>query len=322
MKKRILPMILAATMLTGCCYAPGYSGDMRMDDWYGSMPTMENLYSPGTPLPEDPVIETTMEAIPVETIFVPPEYPAEKADTFVDVTKYIPDIQVELPYATADNFTGQVIYDSEEVYLRYGTVAKLMEVQQALRLKGLSLKIWDAFRPASAQYKLWSIKPDPEFVANPETGYSNHTRGNTVDVTLVDKDGNELEMPSEFDDFTDKADRDYSDCSEEAAANAKMLEDLMAEYGFQGYESEWWHFADSDTYPVDEYFDPDEISLWYADCNEYINIRKEPDVNSASVGRINKDEQMTLLGWSGKMAYIKYGEIYGFVNGDYINRVP
>lgn len=100
-----------------------------------------------------------------------------------------------------------------------------------------------------------------------------------------------------------------------------MLEDLMTEYGFTGYDSEWWHFADNDTYPVDQYFDPAEISEWYADCNEYINIRKEPDTNSTSLGRINKGEKMTLLGWSGKMAYIKFGDTYGFVNGDYINRV-
>lgn len=319
MRRAIFLVTLAAAMaLSGCCYAPGYEGDLVADNWYGTVPTMEAMYERA---PENTTIETTVEAIPVETIFVPPEMPVEEDDVFVDVQEYIPDIHVELRYATVNNFVGEVIYDSTAVYLRYGTVAKLMEIQQALRLQGLSLKIWDAFRPASAQHKLWTAKPDPEFVANPQTGYSNHTRGNTVDVTIVDKDGNELEMPSDFDDFSEKADRDYSDCTTEAAKNAQMLENLMTEYGFTGYESEWWHFADTESYPVDEYFDPSEISTWYADCNQYINIRSEPDVKSQSIGQILKGEKMTLLGWSGKMAYIKYEGIYGFVNGDYINRV-
>lgn len=319
MKRSTLFAALAASMLlSGCCYAPGYEGGLSLDRLYSTVPTIDGMYEQS---PENTTIETTWEATPVETIFIPPEMPVEENDTFVNVQEYIPDVHVELRYATMDNFVGQVIYDSTDVYLRYGTVVKLMEVQQALRLQGLSLKIWDAFRPASAQYKLWAAKPDPEFVANPQTGFSNHTRGNTVDVTIVDKDGNELEMPSDFDDFTENADRDYSECTAEATKNAELLEELMYENGFTGYESEWWHFVDSDSYPVDEYFDPAEISLWYADCNEYINIRQQPDVKAQSVGQIPKGEQMTLLGWSGKMAYIKYGDTYGFVNGDYINRV-
>ncbi len=320
MKRSVLLLALAASLiLSGCCYAPGYEGDLVADRWYGTVPTYEGMYEPAS---DHETLETTGEAtVPVETVFVPPEMPAEKDDTFVDVLAYIPDIHVDLRYATLNNFVGEVIYDSTSVYLRYGTVVKLMAVQEALRQEGLSLKIWDAFRPASAQYKLWSIKPDPEFVANPQTGFSNHTRGNTVDVTIVDKNGNELEMPCDFDDFSDLADRDYSDCTPAAAENATKLENLMMENGFTGYESEWWHFADTVSYPVDEYFNPAVISLWYADCNQYINIRALPDTSSQAVGQIPKDEKMTLLGWAGTMAYIRYNETYGFVNSDYINRV-
>lgn len=319
MKRSMLLLTLAVSLiLSGCCYAPGYDGDLVADKWYGTVPTVENQYAPAP----GGATETTMEAtIPVETIFVPPEMPVEEDNVFVDVQDYIPDIHVELIYATPNNFVGEVIYESTAVYLRYGTVVKLMEVQQALREQGLSLKIWDAFRPASAQHKLWTVKPDPEFVANPQTGYSNHTRGNTVDVTIVDKDGNELEMPSEFDDFSALADRDYSDCTAAAAENATMLENLMTEHGFAGYESEWWHYADTVSYPVDEYFDPAVVSQWYADCTEFINIRSAPDTKAQAIGKILKGEQMTLLGWSGKMAYIRYGDTYGFVNGEYINRV-
>ena len=159
-------------------------------------------------------------------------------------------------YATDRNFTGQVIYDFSDAYLRYGTVKKLEAVCADLSELGLSLKIWDGFRPVSAQWKLWEVCPDPAFVANPETGFSSHSRGSTVDVTLVDDTGNELEMPTGFDDFTARADRDYSDCTETAAAHAQLLEILMEKHGFKGYSGEWWHYSDTEDYPVEENFSP------------------------------------------------------------------
>ena len=116
-----------------------------------------------------------------------PEEPAD--ETLVTVTDYIPGIFVELKYATEDNFTGQVIYGFTDARLRYGTVKKLARVQAALLEQGYSLKIWDACRPVSAQFALWEVCPDPVYVANPNKGYSSHSRGNTVDVTLVLSDG-------------------------------------------------------------------------------------------------------------------------------------
>lgn len=168
------------------------------------------------------------------------------------VADYIPTIVVELKYATEDNFTGQVIYDFSEAYLRYGTVKKLAEAQEALAEEGYGLKIWDAYRPVSAQFALWEVCPDPVYVANPNKGYSGHSRGNTVDVTLVTTDGGEVTMPTGFDDFSQLADRDYSDVPGEGADNAKMLENVMREQGFSCYFGEWWHFSDSKEYPVVE----------------------------------------------------------------------
>lgn len=212
---------------------------------------------------ETATVETTrpvMTEAPVETTEAPTEapQPPELADeAFARVLDYIPTASQELFYATENNFTGKRIYDFVEVYLRYGTVKKLMLVAEELEEKGLYLKIWDGFRPVSAQFRLWEICPDPTYVANPNKGYSNHSRGNAVDLTLVDAQGNELEMPTEFDDFSGKADRNYSECTPEAAANAKLLEDTMQKYGFQGYYGEWWHFNDTDTYPVEMEFEPD-----------------------------------------------------------------
>ena len=183
--------------------------------------------------------------------------PAPGDGEFVRVREYIPDIQVELMYATDRNFTGQVIYDFEDAWLRYGTVKKLAAVQDSLRAQGLGLKIWDAFRPVSAQFRLWEIVPDARYVANPYGGYSSHSRGNTVDVTLVYSGGGEFSMPTGFDDFTELADRDYSDVwDENAVENALLLENVMTEAGFSPYYGEWWHFSDTDDYEAADWFEP------------------------------------------------------------------
>ena len=183
--------------------------------------------------------------------------PQEPSDgDFVRVLDYIPTAQQKLMYATDRNFTGQQIYSFSDAYLRYGTVKKLIAVSDDLAQLGLSIQIWDAFRPVSAQFRLWESCPNSAYVANPETGFSSHSRGNTVDLTLVDASGEELEMPTGFDDFSRKADRDYSDCTELAAGHAQLLEVLMEKHGFSGYAREWWHFTDTDEYPVEESFSP------------------------------------------------------------------
>lgn len=192
-----------------------------------------------------------------ETTAPPATVPTEPADdTLVRVKDYLPDVQQELMYATRENFTGEQIYSFYEAYLRYGTVKKLQEVSRELSQMGLYLKIWDGFRPVNAQFRLWEICPDPTYVANPETGFSSHSRGNTVDLTLVDETGQELEMPTGFDDFSPLADRDYSDCTAVARENAQLLQDVMERNGFTGYFGEWWHFSDTQVYPVEETFEP------------------------------------------------------------------
>ena len=178
--------------------------------------------------------------------------PEPSDDAMVLILDYIPDMVIDLKYATTDNFTGQVIYENNDAYLRYGTVKKLIQVQKALKEKGYKLVLWDGYRPVSAQFKLWDICPDSRYVANPNKGYSKHSRGNTVDITIVTLDGQKVEMPTGFDDFTKEADRDYSDVSQEAALNSQMLEDVMEMAGFQGYSGEWWHYSDTTEYPVVE----------------------------------------------------------------------
>ena len=164
-------------------------------------------------------------------------------DEYVLVNKYIPDIYVELMYATDNNFTGVRIYGFTDAYLRYGTVKKLANVQKELKEQGYSLKIWDAYRPFEAQQKLWEVYPDPNYVANPANGMKKHNLGGTVDITMVAADGSVISMPTEFDDFSLKADRDYSDIEdEEAVKNVMILQNAMENNGFTGYQGEWWDY--------------------------------------------------------------------------------
>lgn len=170
-------------------------------------------------------------------------------DEYVLVKKYIPDIYVELRYATENNFTGVKIYDFTEAYLRYGTVKKLAQVQKELKQHGYSLKIWDAYRPFEAQQKLWEVYPDPNYVANPANGMKKHNLGGTVDITMVAADGSIIPMPTEFDDFSLKADRDYSDIEdEETVKNVMILQNAMENNGFTGYQGEWWDYSDTVEY--------------------------------------------------------------------------
>ena len=169
----------------------------------------------------------------------------------IDVKSAIPHIQVALKYATADNFTGQVVYNFNCCLLLEETVSRLRDVQAELETMGLGLKIWDGFRPLAAQWKFWELVPDERYVANPRKG-GFHTRGIAVDLTLITKDGKELPMPSSFDDFSEKAHRNYMGATSEEIANRELLQTVMEKHGFIGYPCEWWHFnlVGWEKYPV------------------------------------------------------------------------
>lgn len=196
--------------------------------------------------------QTTMIATQAPPATEPTPLP-EPADTdLVLLSDYLPEAALDIRYATTNNFTGQIIYDEAAPRLRYGTVKKLRTVCEKLADAGYRLVIWDGWRPAAAQWKLWNICPDPTYVSNPNKGYSSHTRGGTVDITLLRLDGAPVEMPTDFDDFSKAADLDFSDVSAEAAKNAQLLQDIMKQCGFKPYKAEWWHFTDTTTYEVQE----------------------------------------------------------------------
>lgn len=160
----------------------------------------------------------------------------------VELLTLEPTFVLNIKYATKDNFTHQAVYTSGPCFLEQEAAIALKKVQEELKSQGLGLKIWDGYRPLSAQYTLWSICSDPDYVADPKKG-SRHNRGCAVDVTLVSlADGKELEMPTEFDNFTPKAHRDYMDLPAQAIKNRGLLERVMHKHGFIGLPTEWWHF--------------------------------------------------------------------------------
>jgi len=162
-------------------------------------------------------------------------------------------IVTDLRYATEDNFTGRKVYpDNSQAILRLETALKLKKANERFEKDGYRIKIWDAYRPRSVQEIFWALVPDPRYVADPAKG-SVHNRGASVDITLVDLEGRELKMPTEYDDFSEKASRTYTGTHEEALSNMRYLTEIMEESGFKGLPSEWWHFDDEDSgYPLIE----------------------------------------------------------------------
>jgi len=164
----------------------------------------------------------------------------------VDLRSVAADVVYQPVYKTAANVTGRPLYYRDYPYLRVGTARKLALAQELAARYGYRIKVWDAYRPPEAQWMLWDHTPDARYVASPLGSYSAHNRAAALDVTLVDREGAELPMPSPFDDFSARADRDYRDVTAEQARNARLLEAIMTSAGFVGYEAEWWHYSDSD----------------------------------------------------------------------------
>jgi D-alanyl-D-alanine dipeptidase len=160
----------------------------------------------------------------------------------VDIKKYIPSIVLDIRYATKNNFTHQIIYSKPMAFLRLPAAEALKMVQKELAKQNLGLKIYDAYRPYQATVKFYEVMPDSNFCANPKYG-SRHNRGCAVDVSLVSlSTGKELTMPTDYDDFTVKANPSYPDVSKIVSNNRSILINIMSKYGFTVFPTEWWHF--------------------------------------------------------------------------------
>lgn len=160
----------------------------------------------------------------------------------LNIQKLIPEAQIRMPYADTNNFTRQRIYTNAMALLRKPVAMALVKVQSALDSLGYTLLIYDAYRPYEASLKFYEVYPDTMFVAAPWKG-SRHNRGAAVDVGLIEKySGRLVPMPTDFDDFSEKASPTYMELPANIIRNRELLIQTMRRYGFELYPSEWWHF--------------------------------------------------------------------------------
>jgi D-alanyl-D-alanine dipeptidase len=165
------------------------------------------------------------------------------------------DVDIALAYATPHNVTGKPIYRHARCYLHADAAESLRKAVGLAAALGLKLRIFDAFRPAEAQWVLWNRFPDPEFVADPRRG-SPHSRGVAVDLTLAEADGaggmRALDMGTPFDDFTARSHHASLDVSGVAQRNRALLLGIMTAAGWDFYRNEWWHYQlfNSRRYPL------------------------------------------------------------------------
>ena len=131
--------------------------------------------------------------------------------------------------------------------VRPSVAAKLASAQNYLQVRGFRLKIWDAYRPKEAHEQLWQFLPNNDFVANPADGMGSlHTWGVAVDATIVYLNGQSVEMPTDFDEFTPAAMLHYIGPNASVREHLHILQRAMAQAGFMGMRTEWWHFISKD----------------------------------------------------------------------------
>lgn len=175
----------------------------------------------------------------------------------IDIATSLPQVKIDLKYATADNITGQPIYCEHRCLLHPDAAAALARCVHIAAIAGFTLLIYDAYRPQKAQMNLWQSCPNPDYVIPVSQG-SNHSRGTAVDVTLIDELGNIVDMGSGFDEMHERSHPWHSSVPAQALRNRLMLSAIMLEGGFKGIATEWWHFElpQAASYPLlTDFFD-------------------------------------------------------------------
>jgi D-alanyl-D-alanine dipeptidase len=185
--------------------------------------------------------------------------PPKETGTFrqpdlVEIIKLDPTIHLDIRYATKNNFLGRPVYKEARAFLQRPAAEALMRVSAALRSQGYGLVIFDGYRPWAVTKVFWDATPadKKEFVADPAKG-SRHNRGCAVDLTMYDlKTGEEVKMPSAYDEMTERSHINYQCATPEALRLRDLLRAAMEAEGFAVYEPEWWHYDYKDwrEYPI------------------------------------------------------------------------
>src|SRR5690554_3936823 len=156
--------------------------------------------------------------------------------------KDLEGIYFDIRYATKNNFVGEIVYPTADAFARKQVAVALQKANSIFAEKGLAIKIFDAYRPYAATVQFYELVEDTTYVASPYSG-SRHNRGCAIDLTLVDKEtGEDLNMPTSYDHFSEKAHPTFMDLEEEQLKNRQLLIEVMESVGFKVYPYEWWHF--------------------------------------------------------------------------------
>ena len=188
---------------------------------------------------------------------------AQLPEGFVYLKDIIPDIEVELRYFGENNFTGKPVpgYEAEKIILSKKAAIALQKVQQELENDGYCLKIFDAYRPQRAvnSFIEWARRPEDTLTKSqfyPEKkkrnlfnlGYiatrSGHSRGSTIDLTIVSAESlEEIDMGGSYDYFGERSHHNFKKLTEKQKKNRNYLKSIMSKYGFRPYSEEWWHYT-------------------------------------------------------------------------------
>ncbi len=180
--------------------------------------------------------------------------PVKSSAGLIELVKMDPAIRLDIRYATPNNFTGKILYRQPRAFLQAAAADALLVALRQLKAKGFGLTIFDGYRPHAITKYMWEVTPPSkrDYVANPAKG-SRHNRGCAVDLTMHHLDsGKQVEMPSPYDDFSNKAHQDFMDTTPAAIAHRAALRDAMQAAGFIAMSNEWWHFdfKDWQNYPI------------------------------------------------------------------------
>ena len=162
----------------------------------------------------------------------------------IELTELSNTIKLDIRYATANNFVGRPVYSEARAFLQRPAAEALVRVHEKLREQGLGLVIFDGYRPWTITKLFWEVVPEDKrkFVADPAKG-SKHNRGCAVDLSIYNlRSGKLINMPSDFDEFTERASPNYTGGTEKERANRDLLRSLMEAEGFSVNPNEWWHF--------------------------------------------------------------------------------
>jgi D-alanyl-D-alanine dipeptidase len=201
--------------------------------------------------PLRPVAELRAEALKESP---PQEQGNFRKSDLVELVKLDPTIKLDIRYAGTNNFLGTPLYTQARAFLQRPAAEALVRANEELKLQGYGLIIHDGYRPWYVTEIFWKATPDDKkiFVADPAKG-SLHNRGCAVDLSLYDlKTGQEVQMPSGYDEMTNRAFADYPGGTPEESARRALLREAMEKQGFKVNPKEWWHFDYKDwkLYPI------------------------------------------------------------------------